>query len=414
MARSPIEIAIASETKAFRQGIETGVIQPLEDAVKELRELGDADGAEKLERSLKEAQKATENLADETKLAALGIERDYKRAYAQARQASDDGTSKMKDGAQEVTQELGQNLGQAVSSVRGDLSDLGQVGQDTLGGLAATLAGAGPAGIAGAAVLAAGAVGLGLVTAELEAQEERAEKLRDRLSSAYQEAAKAGRDYLDVSQLIANMNDLMYNPDRADEWKQLQEDARKLRLDESTLIKANGGDLTAQAVVQKEINGLVRDESSYREGTRGDLKILNGDVAGLRDRWAEVAAQTKEQVENTARSRQMTSEMLLDAADKAGQFEQAIDEAGNKLISLPDGTEFVITADTGQATADVSRFGKDADDVIEKINGKIARPRVVADIDTRDAEAQLDRLARRHITVGMSLAPAFAGLRQVI
>ncbi len=382
------EVTIGADAKQFEQGVRSGAIKPIED----LEEAFDdaADAASDLGRS------ATRDL-DKTERAAADLEeqlRDAQKQTERLERGLDDvgrggGVSldKVKDGAQEVQQEIGQNLGEAVSSIRGDLTDLGQVGQDTLGGLAATLASTGPAGIAGAAALAAGAVGLGLVTAELEAQRERAEQLRERLSSAYRDAAEAGRDYLDVSQIIANANDLLYNPDRADEWKQLQADAKELQLDQNLLIRANAGDLTAQAVVQKEIASYMESGAAYTERTTTGMPALTKTAVDLRDRWAQIGDATRTQAENAERSRQVTSDMLLDAADKAGTFTQAIDEAGNKLIALPDGTEFVISADTGQATEDVSRFGDDVDGVIETINGKIVR--VTVDADTTAAERKI-------------------------
>jgi hypothetical protein len=93
---------------------------------------------------------------------------------------------------EEVTQELGQNIGEAVSSVQGDLSDLGQVGQDTLGGLAATLAGAGAAGLVGAAALAAAAVGAGRLTAALEDAAAKQERLKEQAAEWAQAYMEAG------------------------------------------------------------------------------------------------------------------------------------------------------------------------------------------------------------------------------
>lgn len=378
MTSKRFEVDMGLNASEFTRGAKDAekAVSNLEDALNDVG-AGGARDADKIEDALKDVQsqaKRTERAVDD-----IG-------------DAGGRGLGKVRAGAQEVSQEVGQNLGEAVSSIRGDLSDLGQVGQDTLGGLAATLAGAGPAGIAGAAALAAGAVGLGLVTAELQAQEERAERLRDRLSAAYQDAAQAGRDYLDVSQLIAEANDLIYNPDRADEWKQVQEDAKTLQLDVNTLIKANAGDLTAQSVVQKEINDYLASSAAYSDKNVTGTEQMTKTAVDLRDRWSEVADATRVQADNAERSRQITSEMLLDAASKAGDVAEQIDEVGNKLISLPDGKEFVIDAKTGQATEDVSRFGKDVDGVIDRVNGREVVVKVRRDSSEWDNwEPQLKR-----------------------
>src|SRR5690606_511345 len=153
---------------------------------------------------------------------------------------------KVKDGAQEVTQELGQNLGEAVSSVRGDLSDLGQVGQDTLGGLAATLAGTGPGGIVAAAALAAGAVGLGLVTAELENAEEQSRKHRAAAAGWPSKFVESGQKIVTAAQTVAEVNSTAADPERYEEARQ---NAKDWGVDTSTAMLAMAGDGAALGIV---------------------------------------------------------------------------------------------------------------------------------------------------------------------
>lgn len=375
MARNPIEIPIASETGAFEKGMKSGVIEPVKDAEKALKNLAEVRGPDQLENDLRDAQRQTSKLADETSRTAAAIEKDFKRAYREAKEGADSvgdsgraGFGKVREGAQEVTQEIGSNLGEAVSSIRGDMSDLGQVGQDTLGGLAATLASAGPAGIAGAAALAAGAVGLGLVTAELEKQGEQADRLRDRLAGAYQEAAQEGRRYLDVSQYIAEAQDLMFNTERADEWKQIQEDANTLGMDVGDVIRANAGDLEQQQRVQERINALLDEAQSKSGAGDGLANILRSAadselaVKGLEkvsDRWDDINAVTEENARKTEIANDVVSGYYQEAIRKAGLAEAATDQFGNKLYELPDGKQVVVEADTGRATDDVSRFKGD-------------------------------------------------------
>ena len=386
MARSPIEIALASETKAFKQGIESGVIAPLEDAIKELRKLGDTDGADKLEVSLKDAQKATERLADETKITAARIEREYRDAYREARQASDDGTSKMKAGAQEVTQELGSNLGEAVSSIRGDMSDLGQVGQDTLGGLAATLAGAGPAGIAGAAALAAGAVGLGLVTASLQEQQEQAEKLRERLQDAYAEAARAGLNYLDTVQIISQVQDLAFDPERAEEWKKVQEDANRLGMDTKDVAAAYVGDLDKQQAVMDRIAALEQDrldrarEYVEQHGTLSTpLTNERIELEEIGKRWTDLNGITQTTVDAQASGLRTVSRLLEDQYKNTEGVIKKTGEFGDRIYELPDGKTLYVDAETGQATEDLEAFNR------INLSGKT----VILDADTSAAERKI-------------------------
>ena len=348
------EVAIGADGRAFDQGIRSGVIKPTEDAVKALGKLEDAasdtgrDGArdlDRLEDSLKDVQRQSEK-----------TERSMDDIGDGGRVSMD----KVKAGAQEVTSEIGSNLGEAVSSIRGDLGDLGQVGQDTLGGLAATLASTGPAGIAGAAVLAAGAVGLGAITAEFQKQQEEAEALRARMTDIYQAAAEAGVEYLSTAALIADANDVMYNTERADEYKRLQDTQKQTGLDMSTILMANAGELDAIETVQGRINKLIEEErTARRESGVGDN--YGRDLQSIEDHWKAVGDEATLQSGKTAEAIQYTSDILLKAAADAGTATEQVDKFGNRLLTLPTGEQIVIDAETGQAHQDLDRFEQDAD-----------------------------------------------------
>lgn len=365
-------VGIASETKAFKQGIEAGVIDPLEDAQKELDELGRNRGPDELERGFTEAARASEKLSGEVKQTANAIEREFRDAYREAKNASDDGMGRMKDGAREVTSEIGGNLGEAVSSIRGDFSDLGQVGQDTLGGLAATLANGGPAGIAGAAALAAGAVGLGLVTAELERQQEEADALRERLSGAFAAASAEGRSYIDTAQLVSEANSVMFDTDRADEWKRLQEDAKYLGLDTATVIAANGGQLEAQAEIEGRINAMMDDRKGKRSDLGGEMAQYGQELLGVKERWEGISAVTDENTEKAKYAQEVTDAYLKSAIREAGNASEEIDAFGNKLLTLPSGEQIVIDAITGMAHQNIDAFKGDLDGIPHTVTSTVA------------------------------------------
>jgi len=292
------EIPIASETREFDEGIRKGVIRPLEDAQDAFEDLeraasdtgrGSARDLDKLEDELKDVQRQSEKT---------------ERAVDDIGTSGGKGFGKLGDAASEVTQEVGQNLGEAVSSVRDNIGDLGQVGQDTLGGLAATLASTGPGGLVGAAALAAGAVGLGLITAEMERQQEEADRIRERLTDAYRAAAEEGRAYIDTADLVAEASDLMFNPERADEWKQLQQDANTLALDRQTIIAANAGDLDAQAAVQQAINAYLETEDAHAKNVYGTMSHLTDEAKNLQERWSTVVEVT---AENSSKAQELVA-----------------------------------------------------------------------------------------------------------
>lgn len=336
------EIGIAADAKAFDQGIRSGVIKPVENAEKALDELGRARGPEQLERALKDAQKQSERLDDSLGDVGDGGVRNLDR---------------VKGGAQELQQEIGSNLGEAVSSFRGDLSDIGQVGQDTLGGLAATVAGAGPAGLLGAFALAAGAAGLGALVAGQEAATEKQQKLNE-------EAAKFAQGYIDgiggalsAAQVFAEIQSITTDPERYAEAKAAEE----WGVDVSTAIGALAGDSTALATAQQaltdrtaEANRLLAEQETQVDSTAGEVyDMADSTKAGAERMEAlnEALRLGKEQANNAAAA-------LYSYAITAGEATGQTDDLGNAVYRLPDGKEIVVDAATKRAYKDIDALEK--------------------------------------------------------
>lgn len=378
MARSPIEIPIASETGAFEKGIKSGIIEPLEDAEKALKDLGESRGPEQLERDMRDAQKQTEKLKDETERAADAIEKDFKRAYREAKESGTDSMGRIQSATQEVTQEVGSNLGEAVSSIRGDTSDLGQVGQDTLGGLAATVSGMGPAGLAGAFALAAGAVGLGALTAGQEEAREKQEKLNEA-------AAKFAEGYLEGingaisgAQVFAEINAIATDPDR---YKTAGDNAKAWGVDVATAMRAMAGDATALQVVDqsldKQADALERNSAgadnyaqSIEQATTGqssaNSKYLEGRAA--LDQINQAMDIGRQQAENAQKA-------LYEYASQVGVATGKTDDLGNAIVKLPDGKEIVMDAETKTANENVDAF----EQKVQNVRDKTVRMRVALD-----------------------------------
>lgn len=407
----PIKIDFLANVRNFLRGTDDAdaalddVADSLDDMADAAKKGGrDAERAvEKLEDGFRDAARRAKDLGEAGKDAG----RDVKRGMDDA---AGDGFGKLGEAASEVTQEVGQNLGEAVSSVRGNLADLGQVGQDTLGGLAATLAGTGPAGIAGAAALAAGAVGLGLVTAELEKQQAHTAQLKQYFSEAWKAAVQGGRDYIDQATVIGEMQDIMFNPDRAEEYKKIQADANKLGLDRNTLLRAAAGDQTAYNVVMGRSSDLYTDQEKAlqkvidRGAERQDserIGILNemDDLDKLNGRWQEYGDINSDNKQKARDAAQATSDYLLDAVSKASSATRAVDDFGNMLITLPDGQEVVIEAKTGQATSDVSKFKTDTDGVIDSVNGREVVLKTRTEVDRSQYDAFVRELHNSTIKI---------------
>lgn len=403
-----LSIDIAANTTAAQRGIKdlSKTLDGVSDALDDVAD--DADkGGDRVERAFRDMTKAAQDTGREAgrsfSKASQALD-DVERQAKRTERAVDDigdakGFGKMKDAAQEVTQEVGQNLGEAVSSVRGNLADLGQVGQDTLGGLAATIAGTGPAGIAGAAALAATAVGLGAMTAELENQQREADELRDRLMAAYRDASDAGRSYLDIAQVIANQQDLINNPARADEYAKIMETQKKTGLDMSTILKANAGDLDALRIVM----GSVSDANKRATDAGDEFNILTQKTTSglqeLNNYWKLTGDTAQTASEQNADAIKFTTDLLLGQIQATKDAGVEIDEFGNKLVTLKTDhgdTKILIDAKTGQATLAIEKFQGDADGVIDHVSGRQAVIRASADLS--QAESALYAFLNRDLT----------------
>lgn len=201
MASKGYTIAVATDSRLFEQGVRMGIIKPVEEADDALTDLGKNRGLDELTDDLKDAQRATDKLGDEARDAAKQMQADYRRTGQAARDAAGDadgfghaGTRGMRDVSEataETADEFRGNLGEAISSFRGDLSDLVQIGQDTLGGLAGSGA---LGGIPGLFVLAAGAAGVGLLQGAIEKGQEKTEEWKAAVGELAQAFIDAGGD----------------------------------------------------------------------------------------------------------------------------------------------------------------------------------------------------------------------------
>lgn len=298
MAGRGITLDILANVRDALQG--TGdVEQALSDIESTLEDMA-RDG----DKSVDKMSRGFRDLARDADRSADKIERNYKQAYRDVKRSADDlstggskGFRKLGDAGEEVSGELRQNLGETFSSFRGDLEDLPQIAQDTLGGLAGSGA---LGGIAGLAATAAGAAGLGLIVASLEQQNEEAEKLKQRLSDAYTTAIEAGRDYIDEAQVIAELQSLMFDTDRAGEYNTLLEDQKRLGLDIEVLAGANIGRAEDLRDIQERVNTVLEDQSSYYTTQKDGIERLDLGVAQMRDRWQSVQTETQNQQDKVA------------------------------------------------------------------------------------------------------------------
>ncbi|WP_270353452.1 hypothetical protein [Microbacterium testaceum] len=371
MARSPIEIPIASETGAFEKGIKSGIIEPLKDAEKALEDLGESRGPEQLERDMRDAQKQTEKLKDETKRAADAIDTDFKRAYREAKQSADDGLSGIQRHTQEATGELKQNLGETFSSFRGDLEDLPQIAQDVFGGMAGQVDT-----LVGSLALAGGAAGIGLLISAWQTMQEEQKKSEERIADWAQAYIDAGGRVLSASQIIASAQDIITDDEKwneaktnAENWGVSVETAVLAAAGQEASIKEVGRALDEQTAAYQRLGKT--EETNYEKQTEAFGRLKDGSDAYQR--------LTGEMEKGQAQADVM-SQALINVARNTEGASQTVDEFGDTVISLPDGKQIYIDAETGQATQDV-------DAIEQKVYGvkdKTVRMRVTLDASEWD------------------------------
>lgn len=157
------------------------------------------------------------------------------------------------DGLDGIKEEASQSARETAASFRGEMTDLGQVVQDTL---ANGMVGLGPIGLAAGLGVAA-AFGTGM--ANMEADTERAEQ---RVSDMYQAMLEAGNRYRTEEQLQSATKALA---DNADQWALALERQAASGVEIGTVLRAMVGDADAVAIVRQ---GLVRSAEAEVEAIK--------------------------------------------------------------------------------------------------------------------------------------------------
>lgn len=441
MASGPIEINMALNTSAVAKGAQDAQksFSELEDAVDDIGKSGSK--VDNLERAIDGVKDETRDAADEMddyanvltmsvregerKLDALEramrkVQDETNDTTRATKRLGDDGArdlDRLGEAGEEIGSELRQNLGETFSSFRGDLEDLPQIAQDTLGGLAGSGA---IGGIAGLAATAAGAAGLGLVIGAFDDIKEKQQEAAEEARKWAQATIDAGSDVLESAQIIANSREIMLDPEKL---KEAQEFAENVGVSESSAIRAMAGDQTALAIATESLRKAVDEKArsiqtdgQTMEGARVEAYLLDDALSAGQRTVDNLTGAYKQASEARARD----SQNLLDYTATVQGATSQVDELGNAVITLPDGTEIFIDAKTGEATDNLNgvkgelvdleggvQLTVDAetgeahvnlealDRAADATNAK--RPVVEADADTADANAKLDELNNRQL-----------------
>lgn len=340
------QVGIASETKAFKQGVESGIIEPLEDAQKELVELGKSKGPDQLEKGMKDAERATEKLGDETKRTAKAIEDDFRESYRKVKQSSDDGMDGAKEGLNDFKQEANQTAKESAASFDGSFESIVDMAQETA---ANAFGGFGPV---GAAAGLAAAAGIGLAVKGFEDVNEASEESKARADEWADAYIEAGGRILTATQIVERGRSIL-----KDQAEQLEKNAKNWGVSESVALLAMAGD--ANALLEAK-NGLIDQEERLRDvnirgaaATQESRDALKELEIAVRDGKSSYEELNDEMTMGSGKF-DIYSDSLRLLAESTAEATKEVDEFGDTVYTLPDGKTIYIDAETGQATDDTN------------------------------------------------------------
>lgn len=373
MAGRGITIDILANVRDALKG--TGDVEEaladIESTLEDMARDGDKS-VDKMSRGFRDLARDADNSADK-------IERSYKQAYKDAARAADSSAddarragSRMAEQSSEVGQEIRQNLGEGLANAaRGDFESLGDLIGDTLGGVTAGIGGIGTA-----AAGAAGALGLGALIGAFTLANEKREELTEKANELAQAYIDAGSSVLDAMTIAARTSEIITGEER----QQALDYAKALGVDLPTAARAMAGDLNALAVVNRIASEAQQENKDIADDQRESVSAL---TQAQRDQLVENQAAISagrelngivEEANQKFEDQQAVLQGLINDADGATV---KVDDLGNKLYELPDGTQIVVEAETGTASTNVDNFKGDLDE----IDGKVVRSKVVFDVD---------------------------------
>lgn len=347
--KGDINIPITGDASDFIR--ETGDV---EDALKDVSDSLD-DMARDTKKGGRDAERAVDELADSFDDARKKA-RDLGDAGNDAGRSVEKGMDKAKGSTDEFKREADSTAKESAASFDGSAESIIGAFQEIA---ANAFAGFGPAGaIAGLAA----AAGIGLATAGFTAVEEERAKLEEKANDLAQAYVEAGSTMLGAMDLAARSLDVITSTDPKD--KQDLADLTELLGDRALAIRILAGDSAALATAQAIQRGredALADASIAATNNTGKRKTAIGEEAEAVERLTGIlGAQAGLQDAASQKSRDYSA-TLLSIVDDAADATIAVDDFGNKLIELPDGTRVVVSADTGIASTNIDNFKGDID-----------------------------------------------------
>lgn len=339
MAAGDIDVVINSETKAFRQGVEAGIIKPLEDAEKALDDLGKSKGPDQLTRELQSAQKSSEQLDKQIDETARNIETEFRDAYRKAGQASDTFKRDASGNVQGFKDEAVQNLSEVASSFNGDLSDMAAGVQGLTGGLASSLT----PGI-GIPVAIIGAIAASFAASWAQA----AEDSEKRVSDMYADFIESGQTFVSESFIGDAIKAIQEDTGK---WADANKRVAETGLDIGEILRAMAGDQQAIAdahaiyVAQRdeEIDKIKRSGASLEDQATA-IDAVNAKF-GESVEWI---SQIQRDTDTAADKAGAYRDAMGGAADNSARTRDELAKIAEKFASIPKSVQLGITVNSAE------------------------------------------------------------------
>lgn len=349
----------------------------LDDVEKRLDDV--ADEAKDLERtgdkSFKKMEDGAEDAADETRELVKRL-RDVEKAADDVGDKSRNSFDKAKDGVEEFGEEANSTARESAASFDGSAESIADAFQEIA---ANAFAGFGPAGaVAGLAA----AAGIGLAMAGFENVQEAQEESQARAAEWADAFIESGSKVLTFEQEAAKVRDIITDPDR---YKVATEDAKLWGVSIDTAVAALAG---SDSAIDEVTTALEKKKKASEEDAQAAMEMAEANGSALLALTpAEVEYNKAKdalnlltgEMERGAQGADVMSRYLIDTARNTAGATEAVDEFGDSIITLPDGHQVYIDAQTGQATSNV-------DAISRKIYG-VPDGNAVVNVDTSGATA---------------------------
>lgn len=310
--------------------------------------------------SARQAEEAVEGVGDEFKdtgregdRAADKLEDSLKDVQQQSDRTSDgvgkirEGFRRAEEGAEEFKNEANSTAREAAASFDGSAESIADAFQEVA---ANAFAGFGPAGAVAGLVAAAG---IGLVISAIENVGEASEESRQRAAEWAQAYVEAGGKVLTTAITTAKVMDIATDPDK---YTKATQNAKNWGVDVSTAINAMAGETWALNAVNdslvtsaEKVNDEMSKTGEQYDWTGESMTDLVTRTANGQRAFDELTGEMQrgsEQADALSASLRNTAENTEGAAT-------VVDEFGDKVTKLPDGTTIYVDAETGQATTDL-------------------------------------------------------------